>query len=76
MRKPKVSEHQIVSIPKEADAGMPVNGVCQKHGISPATYYKWKPKYGRRVRSVSSKRNTVRAGFYNRSGVEIEGRPR
>lgn len=46
MRKSKFSETQIVSILKEADAGMKVNDLCRKHGISPPTYYKWKSKYG------------------------------
>lgn len=31
---------------KEAESGVPVNEVCRKHGISDATYYNWKSKYG------------------------------
>jgi putative transposase len=31
---------------KEADSGIPVKDLCRKHGISDATYYKWKSKYG------------------------------
>ena len=46
MRKSRSTESQIVAILKEADAGMKVSGVCRKHGISDATYYKWKSKYG------------------------------
>ena len=46
MKKSRFSETQIVSILSEADAGLTVQEVCRKHGISPATYYKWKSKYG------------------------------
>ena len=46
MKKSRVTETQIVSILKGADAGMKVADVCRKHGISQPTYYNWKSKYG------------------------------
>ena len=46
MKKSKFTETQIVSILKEADAGRPVKELCRHHGISDATYYNWKSKYG------------------------------
>ena len=46
MKKSQFTETQIVSILNEADAGVKVQDLCRKHGISPATYYKWKSKYG------------------------------
>ena len=46
MRKSRFTESQIVAILKEADAGLKVGELCRKPGISDATYYKWKSKYG------------------------------
>ena len=53
MKKSKFSDSQIVAILKEVEAGVPVAQIMRKHGISQATYCKWKAKYG--DASVSAK---------------------
>jgi len=46
MKKTRFTETQIITILKEVEAGMLVKDVCRTHGISDATYYNWKSKYG------------------------------
>lgn len=46
MRKSKFSESQIASVLREAEAGAAVADVCRQHGISTATFYQWRSKYG------------------------------
>ena len=46
MKKTRYSEEQIIGILKEAEAGIAITELCRKYGISDATYYNWKAKYG------------------------------
>ncbi len=46
MRKSRFTEAQIIGMIKEQEAGMPTAEVCRRHGLSPATFYKLKAKYG------------------------------
>jgi putative transposase len=46
MKRSKYTEEQVVGILKEAEAGISVSEVCRKYGISDATYYNWKAKFG------------------------------
>jgi putative transposase len=46
MKRSRFSEEQIIAILKEQEAGMTTAEVCRRHGVSSATFYKWKAKYG------------------------------
>lgn len=46
MKKSKYSDSQILSILKQAEAGTPVPELCREHGMSAASFYKWRSKYG------------------------------
>ena len=46
MKKSRFSDSQIMSILKQADKGVPVPELCREHGMSTASFYKWRSKYG------------------------------
>lgn len=46
MKRSRFSEEQIIAILREQEAGIATAEVCRKHGVSTATFYAWKAKYG------------------------------
>ena len=46
MKSSRFSDSQIIAILKQAEAGSPVPELCREHGMSSATFYKWRSKYG------------------------------
>jgi putative transposase len=46
VRKSRFNEEQIIGILKESDAGVPPEELCRRHGITRASLYRWKAKYG------------------------------
>ena len=55
MKKSRYSDSQILNILKQAEAGVPVTELCREHGMSSATFYKWRAKYGGMDASMMAK---------------------
>ena len=74
MKKTRFTESQIVSILKEADSGVKVDQLCRQYGMSPATYYNWKSKYGgmeasdvKRLKELEEENNRLKKMYANLS---------
>ena len=61
MRKSRFGDAQILSILKQGESGMPVPELCREHGMSGASFYKWRAKYGGRDASLMAEMKTVTA---------------
>lgn len=61
MRSSRFKEEQIIAILREQEAGAATGDVCRRHGISTATFYKWKAKYGGLDVSDSRRLKTLEA---------------
>ncbi len=46
MKRKRFSEEQIIGVLKESEAGAKTDDICRRHGISSATFYSWRKKYG------------------------------
>ncbi len=59
--KKRFSDEQIISILREAEAGVPAGELCRKHAISDATFYTWRKKYGgkRKLTAVCSHQTRI-----------------
>jgi putative transposase len=74
MKKSRFSESQIIRILKEADGGRKVADICREHGVSQATYYQWKAKFGgmeasdiRRLNELEEENSKLKRMFANLS---------
>jgi putative transposase len=67
MKRSRFNEEQIIAILKEQEGGLPSAEVCRRHGISSATFYKWKSKFGglevseaRRLRTLEEENSRLK----------------
>ncbi len=61
MKKTRFTDSQILAVLKQAESGVPVPQLCREHGISSATFYKWRSKYGGMDTSMISRMKELEA---------------
>lgn len=74
MRKKRFTEHQIIKVLKQVEGGRSVQDVCRECGVSQATYYNWKSKYGgmeasdiRKMKDLEKENRRLKEMFANLS---------
>ena len=79
--KKRFTEEQIIGVLKEAEAGAKVAELCRKHGISEATYYNWKAKFGgmtvsdaQRLKELEQRTTSSRSCWLNRCWTRLRFR--
>ena len=67
MKRSRFTEEEIIAVLREQEAGVPTAEVCRKHGVSAATFYKWKAKFGgldiseaRRLKALESENSRLK----------------
>jgi putative transposase len=67
MKRSRFSEEQIIGVLRDQEAGAATADICRKHGISPATFYQWKSKFGglevseaRRLRTLEAENTRLK----------------
>lgn len=70
MKNSRLTEQKIISILRDADAGVKITELCRKHGMSDASFYKWTSRYGgldvsqlRRLKDLESENNRRKRMF-------------
>jgi putative transposase len=70
MKTTRFTESQMIAVLKQGDAGIPIKDICRQAGISQATYYQWKSKYGgmeasdlRRVKELEAENAKLKRMF-------------
>nr|QUN03552.1 Transposase, IS3/IS911 family [Salmonella enterica subsp. enterica serovar Weltevreden]QUN03618.1 Transposase, IS3/IS911 family [Salmonella enterica subsp. enterica serovar Weltevreden] len=78
MRKARFTEHQIIAVIKSVEAGRTVKDVCREAGISEATYYNWKSRYGgmeasdiKKIKDLEDENRRLKQMF---AGLSLENR--
>ncbi len=72
MKTSKFTDSQIMSILKQAESGTPVATLCREHGMSNATFYKWRAKYGGMVMCAEKTGGFNLVNYRHSSGVYHE----
>ena len=74
MKRSRFTEEQIIGILREQEAGVATAEVCRRHGVSSATFYKWKAKFGgmeasdiRRLKELEEENSKLKRMFANLS---------